>query len=55
MTTTETRKQVRTSNEPPGMSLRTVWWFLAITFGLDWGIGALLFLFTDQIEALSGR
>lgn len=30
------------------MSLRTVWWFMAITFGLGWGIGALLFLFTDQ-------
>jgi membrane protease YdiL (CAAX protease family) len=36
------------------MSLRTVWWFMAMTFGLGWGIGALLFLFTDQIEALFG-
>ena len=55
MTTSETRKQVRrTSDEPPEMSLRTVWWFMAITFGLGWGIGALLFLFTDQIEALFG-
>jgi uncharacterized protein len=36
------------------MSLRTVWWFMAITFGLGWGIGALLFLFTDQIEAIFG-
>lgn len=55
MTTSETRKQVtRTIDEPPDMSLRTVWWFLAITFGLGWGIGALLFLFTDQIEALFG-
>jgi len=53
MTTTETRKQV-TSEEPPGMSRRTVWWFMAITFGLGWGFGAALFLFTDQIEALFG-
>lgn len=36
------------------MSLRTVWWFMAITFGLGWGIGVLLFLFTDQIEAVFG-
>jgi len=55
MTTTETRKQVTNANEEPtGMSLRTVWWFMAITFGLGWGIGAALFLFTDQIEALFG-
>jgi hypothetical protein len=55
MTTTETRKQVTNANEEPtGMSLRTVWWFMAITFGLGWGIGAVLFLFTDQIEALFG-
>jgi len=53
MTTTETRKQV-TSEEPPGMSLRTVWWFMAVTFGLGWGMGAMLFLFTDQIEAVFG-
>jgi hypothetical protein len=36
------------------MSQRTLWWFMAITFGLGWGIGAMLFLFTDQIEALFG-
>lgn len=55
MTTTETRHpDTRTSAEQPGMSLRTVWWFMAITFGLGWGTGALLFLFTDQIEALFG-
>jgi membrane protease YdiL (CAAX protease family) len=53
MTTTKTRQVTRTS-EPPGMSLRTVWWFMAITFGLGWGMGAVLFLFTDQIEAMFG-
>lgn len=55
MTTTETGKQnTRTSKEPTGVSLRPVWSFMAITFGIGWGIGALLFLFTDQIEALFG-
>ena len=36
------------------MNLRTLWWFMAVTFGLGWGTGAILFLFTDQIEALFG-
>jgi uncharacterized protein len=55
VTTTQMQRQVnKTSDEPPGMSLRTVWWFMAITFGLGWGLGAMLFLFTDQIEALFG-
>jgi len=55
MTTTKTYEQVdKTSDEQPGMSLRTVWWFMAITFGLGWGMGAMLFLFTDQIEAVFG-
>ena len=53
MTTTKT-PQVTRPSELPGMGLRTVWWFMAITFGLGWGIGALLFLFTDQIEAIFG-
>lgn len=55
MTTTRTRIPVtETSQEPPGFSQRTVWWFMAITFAIGWGIGAMLFLFTDQIEALFG-
>jgi membrane protease YdiL (CAAX protease family) len=55
MTTTKTRTQdTIPSKVPGGMSRRTVWWFMALTFGLGWGIGALLFLFTDQIEALFG-
>ena len=55
MTTTRTRRPVvNTSKEPKGMRQRTVWWFMAITFGLGWGMGALLFLFTDQIEAVFG-
>jgi hypothetical protein len=55
MTTTKTYEKVdKTSDEQPGISLRTVWWFMAITFGLGWGMGAMLFLFTDQIEAVFG-
>jgi hypothetical protein len=55
MTTVETRKHVkRASEEPSGMTMRSLWWFMAITFGLGWGTGAALFLFTDQIEALFG-
>ncbi|HSJ34096.1 MAG TPA: type II CAAX endopeptidase family protein [Acidimicrobiia bacterium] len=55
MTTTETREQVEaTSDELSSMSMRTLWWFMAITFGVGWGIGACLFLFTDQIEAWFG-
>lgn len=56
MTTTEKREQLATSNEEaPGMSLRTVWWFMAIVFGLGWGVIALLILFIDQIEAIFGE
>jgi membrane protease YdiL (CAAX protease family) len=56
MSTTATRDKTPTTElQPPGMSLRTVWWFMALTFGLGWGIGALLFLFIDQIEAVFGE
>lgn len=48
------QRDTRPIDEPPGMSLRTLWWFMAITFGLGWGTGAVLFLFTDQIEARFG-
>lgn len=35
MTTMETRGQIEaTSDVLPGMSMRTVWWFMAIPFGL---------------------
>ena len=56
MTTTKTRKQVtRTSEEPRGMSRRTVWWFFALTFLLGWGIAAPMTIFMDQIEAIFGE
>jgi len=56
MTTTATREQAtaKRSNRPD-MSLRTVWWFMALTFGLGWGIMSTLVLFTDQIESIFGE
>lgn len=38
-----------------GMSIRSFRPFLAITFGLTWGIGALLIPFGAQVEALFGE
>ena len=37
------------------MKTKTIVPFLAITFGLTWGIAALLILFTDQVTALFGE
>ena len=37
------------------MDIRTLRPYLAITFGLTWGIGVLLVLFGDQIEAVFGE
>jgi len=54
MTTTKTPQVTRTSEEP-GMSLRTVWWFMALTFAMGWGVMSTLVLFTDQIEAIFGE
>ena len=48
-------EKTTTDPPPPDMNLRTVWWFMAITFALGWGIGAMLFLFADQIEAVFGE
>lgn len=41
----------------PGTPLRTKTLvpFLALNYGLTWGVGALLFLFTDQIVAIFGE
>lgn len=38
-----------------GMTFRTLGPFLALTFGLAWGIGALFIVFTDQIQAIFGE
>ena len=37
------------------MKTKTLIPFLAITFGLTWGIAALLIFFTDQIVAIFGE
>lgn len=34
---------------------KTLWLFLALAYGLSWGIAALLILFTDQIVAVFGE
>jgi uncharacterized protein len=46
-------RTVERSRRP--MSVRTIWPFLAITFGLTWGTGMLLLPFGEQIEALFGE
>lgn len=38
-----------------GMTVRTLWPFLAITFGLTWGLGATAVFFPDQVEAIFGE
>jgi membrane protease YdiL (CAAX protease family) len=37
------------------MKIKTIIPFLAITFGLSWGIAALLIFFTDQVVAIFGE
>jgi membrane protease YdiL (CAAX protease family) len=43
------------SKIPTTITTKTLGPFLAITFGLTWGLAALLFLFTDQIIAIFGE
>lgn len=43
------------SNDASGMTTRALIPFLALTFGVTWGIAALLILFTDQIVAIFGE
>ena len=43
------------AKNPSRMTIRTLVPFLALTFGLTWGIAALLILFTDQIVAIFGE
>ena len=37
------------------MKTKTLVPFLAITFGLTWGLAALLFMFYDQVVAIFGE
>lgn len=43
------------SKIPTTITTKTLGPFLVITFGLTWGLAALLFLFTDQIVAIFGE
>lgn len=43
------------SRTPAGMTAKTLVPFLALTFGLTWGIGSLLFLFNEQLTAIFGE
>jgi membrane protease YdiL (CAAX protease family) len=40
---------------PSRITTRTLFPFLALTFGLTWGLGALLMLFADQVVAVFGE
>ena len=39
----------------PNMTVRTLIPFLALAFGLTWGLAALVILFTDQVVAIFGE
>ena len=43
------------SKTPSSMTVRTLVPFLVLTFGLSWGIAALLIFFTDQVVAIFGE
>ncbi len=42
-------------HEHRDITVRTLWPFFALTFGLTWGIAALLLFFTEPIEAVFGE
>ena len=46
---------MQTKPKTKSMTVKTLVPFLALTFGLTWGIAALLILFTDQIIAIFGE
>jgi membrane protease YdiL (CAAX protease family) len=54
LTNFEATMQVKT-NSQSGMTVKTLLPFLALTFGLTWGIAALFILFTDPLVAVFGE
>lgn len=48
-------RQTTAGAKRPGMSIRTLIAFLALAFGLSWGLIALYMLFPDQITAVFGE
>lgn len=55
MTTGELEKAGATINRRPGMTFSALRSFMAITFGLGWGFGILMVVFSNQIEAIFGE
>jgi len=56
MATTKTRSEVTSElQSASGITARTVRAFLALAFGLGWGLGALMVVFQSQIEAIFGE
>jgi membrane protease YdiL (CAAX protease family) len=43
------------ASKPVSMSTKTLVYFFALTFGLTWGIGMLLVLFSEQLTAIFGE
>jgi membrane protease YdiL (CAAX protease family) len=54
MNTSAALKPARSTSRPP-MGVKTLIPFLGITFGLTWGLAALLIFFYDQIVAIFGE
>ncbi len=52
---TNSTYQLSQSSKGPAMEIKILAPFLAITFGLTWGLAALLMLFYDQITAIFGE
>jgi membrane protease YdiL (CAAX protease family) len=53
--TTKIDTEDRAGSRHDNMTLRTVWWFMALAFGIGWGIAAPMTLFMDQVEAIFGE
>lgn len=54
MTTTKS-SEATANDQSAWINLRTVWWFMALAFGLGWGVGILLSIFPEQIETMFGE
>lgn len=55
MTTSELKSASTHLDPKPGMTFRTLRPFMGLAFGLGWGFGILMVLFSDQIESWFGE
>lgn len=55
MIETKTDRAVGERGQRPAITTRALWPFLAIAFGLGWGLAIVGLVFTDQIEAIFGE